>query len=481
MTRSLVYLGLFLLFPFLAGAQSLQDKVDNFVRDYALRHANMSICVIDIEAHRIVAEHRAEYVVPPASTLKALTTATALSILGPNFRFPTELQYDGTIARGRLNGNVYLKGYGDPTLGAGEIDGNPDLDGIMDTFAAAIANKGITTITGSIIGDGSFYDSQGAVDSWSWADLGNYYGVSARGLNINDNQYTLYFARTARVGATPRIARIDPEIPWLEFVNEVKQAGPRTGDQAYIYGGPYTYLRYVRGTIPAGSSTFDIKGSIPDPPLLAARELRLALEREGITVARGETTVQSGMNSAQRRTITRHRSPVLADIIERTNMRSVNMYCEAMVKEIGRRKTGKGRTESGIEAMLAYWADRGVSVEGITLADGSGLSRANAVSARFLAEALRKVALDKIVFPVFRASLPRAGYSGNLKGKFRNTEAYGKLYAKSGTLGKVRAYTGYFTGANDRDYSFAILVSDYTSSGGAMRRRMDGLLQAFCE
>lgn len=481
MIRSFAILGLALLFPLLAEAQSLQDKVDNFVRDYSLRHANISVCVIDIAAHRIVAEHRAEHVVAPASTLKAVTTATALSVLGPNFRFPTELQHDGSIAGGRLNGNIYIKGYGDPTLGAGEIDGNPDLDGIMDKFRAAIADKDIKAITGSIIGDGSFYDSQGAVDSWQWADLGNYYGVSARGLNINDNEYTLYFARSSRVGATPRIARIDPEIPWMEFVNEVKQAGPRTGDQAYIYGSPYTYLRYVRGTIPAGSSTFDIKGSVPDPPLLAARELRLALERDGITVANGESTVQSGINSTRRRIIMRHRSPALSDIVERTNMRSVNMYCEAMVKEIGRQKKEKGSTEAGTEAILEYWAERGVPVEGITLADGSGLSRANAVSARFLAEVLRKVALDQIVFPILRSSLPRAGYSGNLNGKFRNTSAYGKLYAKSGTLGNVRGYTGYFTGANGREYSFAILVSDYTSSGGAMRRRMDGLMQAFCE
>lgn len=480
MNRAIVLSTLFLL-PCLGLTQSLQDKVDQFVRDYSLRHANISVCVIDIAAHRIVAEHRPEYVVPPASTLKAITTATALSVLGPNFRFPTELQYDGSISRGRLNGNLYLKGYGDPTLGAGQIDGNPDLDGIMETFKTAVAGQGIKAITGSVIGDGSFYDSQGAVDSWQWADLGNYYGVSARGLNINNNEYTLYFARSTRVGASPRIARTDPEIPWMEFVNEVKQAGPRTGDQAYIYGSPYTYLRYVRGTIPAGSSTFDIKGSIPDPPLLAARELRLALEREGIAVANGEQTVQQGINSAQRRVIIRHQSPTLSAIVERANMRSVNMYCEAMVKEIGRQKNKVGSTEAGTEAILGYWADRGVAVEGITLTDGSGLSRANAVSARFMAEVLRKISLDQIIFPIFRASLPRAGYSGNLSGKFKNTGAYGKLYAKSGTLGNVRGYTGYFTGANGRDYSFAILVSNYTASGGAMRSRMDGLMQAFCE
>lgn len=477
----LFFLGLVLLTSQFAVGQTLQEKVDQFAGDYALRHGNVSICVIDVAANQVVADYRAEHTAIPASALKAVTTATALALLGPDYRFATELQYDGSIAGGRLNGNLYIKGFGDPTLGSDRIKGNPDFSALFDSWVKDIRQKGIETITGAIIGDDTHFDSQGAVDTWQWADLGNYYAAGAHGLNIRDNQYTLYFDRNGQVGSQPRIIRTDPDIPWLEWVNEVRIAGPRTGDQAYIYGSPYTYLRYVRGTIPAGSGLFDIKGSIPDPALLTAFYLRQYLLQAQVKVDGGETTLKPGIGSDRRRVIRRYTAPPLREIVTEANLRSVNLYCEALIKEIGRQAGDGGSTEAGTEAVLAFWADRGVDVAGIYLADGSGLSARNAVSARFLAEIMRKVAVDDKIAGVFKQSLPRAGFSGNLVNKFRDTAAYGRLYAKSGTIGRVRSYTGYFTGRNDRDYAFAVLVNNYTSSGASIRRRMDDLLQSLCE
>ncbi len=462
-------------------SQSLQQKVDRFADGYALRQGNVSICVIDIAENQVVADHRAERVAVPASALKLITTGTALSLFGPDFRFPTELQYDGTLAGGRLNGNLWIRGFGDPTLGSSEFDDTPDGEVLLREWVSALRQKGLEAITGAVIGDGSHYDSQGAVRSWQWADLGNYYGAGARGLNWRENTYTLYFSRTGRVGDQTRIARIDPDIPWLEFVNEVKQAGARTGDQAYIFGGPYADKRYVRGTIPAGSGLFDIDGSIPDPPYFLAYQLTEALRGAGLVVEKPASTDQQTPITGQRRTLLRHRSPPLATIVERTNYRSVNLYAEALLKEIGQQRGDEGSTEEGADALLAYWADRGVSTEGIQIADGSGLSSRNAVSARFMAEVLRKISLDDKVNETFRSSIPLAGRTGSLRGKFRGSVAEGNLYAKSGTLGGVRSYAGYFTGANGRAYAFAVLVNNYNSSGGSMRLQLDRLLQSFCE
>ncbi len=466
--------------PLLTG-QSFQQKIDRFVDGYSLRQGNISICILDIAENQVIADHRAERVAVPASALKLITTGTALSLFGPDFRFPTELQYDGTLAGGRLNGNLWIKGFGDPTLGSADLDDTPIGDALLQEWVSALRQKGLKAITGAVIGDGSHYDSQGAVRSWQWADLGNYYGAGARGLNWRENTYTLYFARTGRVGDQTRIARLDPDIPWLEFVNEVKQAGARTGDQAYIFGGPYADKRYIRGTIPAGSGLFDIDGSIPDPPYFLAYQLTQALKAAGITVEKAPSTYQQTPVSGQRRHLLRHQSPPLATIVERTNYRSVNLYAEALLKEIGRQRGDESSTEAGADALLAYWADRGVSTEGIQIADGSGLSNSNAVSARFLAEVLRKISLDDKVYGAFKSSIPLAGRTGSLSGKFKGSAAEGNLYAKSGTLGGARSYAGYFTGANGRAYAFAVLVNNYNSSGGSMRLQLDRLLQSFCE
>jgi len=461
--------------------QSFQQKVDRFADGYSLRQGNISICIIDIAENQVIADHRADRVAVPASALKLITTGTALSLFGPDFRFPTELQYDGTLAGGRLNGNLWIKGFGDPTLGSSNLDDTPNREALLQEWVTALRQKGLEAITGAVIGDGSHYDSQGAVRSWQWADLGNYYGAGARGLNWHENTYTLYFARTGRVGEQTRIARMDPDIPWLEFVNEVKQAGAKTGDQAYIFGGPYADKRYVRGTIPAGSGLFDIDGSIPDPPYFLAYQLTETLKASGVTVEKAASTDQQTPINGQRRTLVRHQSPPLATIVERTNYRSVNLYAEALLKEIGKQSGEEGTTEEGAEALLAYWADRGVSTEGIQIADGSGLSARNAVSARFMAEVLRKISLDDKVDGAFRSSIPLAGRTGSLRGKFKGSAAEGNLHAKSGTLGGVRSYAGYFTGANGRAYAFAVLVNNYNSSGGSMRLQLDQLLQSFCE
>ncbi|NRB63340.1 MAG: D-alanyl-D-alanine carboxypeptidase/D-alanyl-D-alanine-endopeptidase, partial [Saprospiraceae bacterium] len=370
---------------------------------------------------------------------------------------------------------------GDPTLGSTSLEDTPDWEVLLSTWGDQVEAKGIKAVTGSVVGDGSYFDSYGAVASWQWADIGNYYGSDARGLNFNENKYTLYFDRNTQIGRTPRIVRLEPEIPWIEWVNEVKLAGPRTGDQAYIYGGPYTYLKYVRGTIPIGRGLFDIDGAIPDPPMVAARCFRLALERKGITIGKGEGVIGGAVKGANRKTLFKHTSPPLSVIVDRTNQKSVNLYAEALIKLLGKRLGKEGVTQKGTDILLDYWSERGVSIDGIQLYDGSGLSTRNSVTARFLADVLRKVSLDQKTFPGFLSSIPKAGRTGSLRAKFKGSAAEDNLYAKSGTLGGVRSYAGYFTGKDGRLYAFAVLVNHYTSSGGSMRIKLDRLLTSFCE
>ena len=189
-----------------------------------------------------------------------------------------------------LRGNLYLKGFGDPTLGSDQMNEAEELDVVMEKFRLAIQQKGIRKIEGQIIGDGSYYGTDVNCDTWQWNDLGNYYAAGVWGLNIHENLYYLRFRQNATLGQTPAIAAIEPFIDGLAFYNEVQSAKRGSGDNAYIYGAPYDFTRYVRGTIPVGSKLFSIKGSMPDPPLFAAQYFKDKLEEVGIASTRPATT-----------------------------------------------------------------------------------------------------------------------------------------------------------------------------------------------
>lgn len=471
----------------LASAQSaLQRAITDFAADPALKHAGVSISVIDAKTGKWVAGHRASQGLAPASSLKVLTTATALAVLGDDYTFRTELQYDGEIdSDGVLNGNLYLRGSGDPTYGSDQMEGAANLEEAMARLRLALQQRGVRRITGYIIADASCFDTEVSSPTWHWIDMGNYYGAGAWGLNIHENLYHLHFRQTAKVGDTPGIALIEPDMPDLVFNNEVSSAGENTGDNAYIYGAPYTYERYVRGAIPAGRGTFAIKGSMPDAPLFAARYLDQQLRSVGIVSAKGPATLleltRKGFKPVVRQTLYTHYSPPLSAIIKRTNIQSVNLYCEAMLRAVGLAKQQEGSANAGMKTTLEFWKNQGVDTKGVFLEDGCGLSAHNAVPSLFLAQVLHKVYNNPKWYRVIDESLPVAGQSGGLKGMLKGTAAEGRLRAKTGTLDRVRSFTGYAPDSKGRQLAFSLIVSNYTCSGSEVRKKMETVMRAMCE
>jgi len=478
----------YLLLPFLltlsaaAFAQNAyQRAADKLAADPSLKHGSLSISVIDVESGRLLASYEPERSLSPASNLKVLATASALALLGPGYRFQSSLEYDGELSRdGVLSGNLYLRGYGDPSLGSPFLEGAMPLPQLMERLRMAVQQAGIRRIGGDIVGDASAFGSGSSGRAWHWEDMGNYYGAGAWALNLHENLHYLHFQQQAQLGATPQIIGVEPEIPGLEFINEVRSAARGSGDNAYIFGAPYQYNRYVRGTIPAGDGVFTIKGSLPDPPLFAAQCLRQGLAAVGI-MSSGASSMLNGPERGQRRLLYTHYSPPLSQIVNRANMESVNLYCEAMVKGIGWEKKQEGSTSAGLEAIKDYWTARGLSWGGSYLSDGSGLSGSNAVTSLFLARLLRLMAgQEAAVFRPFYESLPEAGRSGSLKNTLKGTAAEGRLRAKSGTLERVRAYSGYATGRNGRLLAFSVIVNNYEGSGGAMRQKLERFMLELC-
>lgn len=475
MQKSLYFILLLLSSPLILGAQSsLESYLTSLERDPNLRHAGLGFCAIDMEQNTIIAQRNPNLALIPASSMKVVTTSTMLATYGKNYRFRTELQYDGEITGGVLKGNIYIKGYGDPTLGSPKI--GKSMYAILEDFSSEIQKLGITRIEGRVIGDASYFESDASVSSWQWGDIGNHYGTGSFGLNFHDNVYTMNFQLSSSSRRGPKLVGTVPQMPYLNIHNELRTGG--SGDNAYIFSPPYGEEIFVRGTLPAGSNTFSIEGSIPDPAHFTANMLTNALEQKGIAVSAGPSTIRKIGTTGSRKTFYTHRSERLYDIITRTNMRSVNMYCETFVRMLARKYKGVARHSSGVDAIVDFWKGRGLSMNGFFMDDGSGLSARNFVTTREMANIMRKIYVDKSSFPGFYETLPTAGQSGTLRNIGKGTKAEGNVHAKSGSMRRIISYTGYATTQSGRKIAFCMISNNHTCSNYSMRRKFATIMAA---
>ncbi len=456
--------------------RSLQQLIDDFAGAQVLRNALVAVDVRDADTGNRLGSRNAEVACIPASTQKLITTAAALDVLGADYRFRTRLIAGGRVEGGVLHGNLYLVGGGDPTLGSPFMEGVPRLQEVMQRLVDGVKRSGITRITGAVVGDGSYYGTDGAGSGWTWADLGNYYGAGTYGLNLNENAYTLSLTQRPGLGSTPPVSGTDPVIPGLTFTNELK-SGPRgSGDQAYIYGAPFNYQQFIRGSIPVGTGSFRIRGSVPDPPLLAAQLLDRLLEESGIAVVQpavSHLTVGSGdyTNAA---VIEEVRSPPLAEIVDRTNLTSNNFFAETLLREMNK---ARGAAELSSTDVLTEWLEaRGLDTEGVQLRDGSGLSPRN-----FFPPALMTAFLsDQAARSRWRESIPLAGRTGSLRNVLKGTVAEGRVWGKSGTVNAVRAYAGYVNRPDGRKLVYSIAVNNHIARGSELNRLIYGLMRDLC-
>ncbi len=484
MIRIVFILMVFLCSNSLLFAQSkINEAIKAMKNDPVLAQAGLGVCVLDVATGKKIAEHRSDFSLTPASSMKVITTAAALSVLGSDYHFKTNLEYDGTInAEGTLAGNLYIKGFGDPTLASTEFEAADDLVSVMQQFQKAIEKAGIRRIEGKIIGDASWLGTQGGGRTWAYEDLGNYYGAGAMGLNFHENLYYLTFQQNPKLGGQPKVKKVEPHIPNLMLINELTSDVKGSGDNAYIFGSPYTYTCFVRGSIPLGSKEFTIKGAIPDPTFSAAHTLMQWLEKNGIPTSKHASTQLEleleGLSSTKRTIIYTHQSPDLKTIVQRTNMKSVNLYCEAMLRVMGKEKKGEGTAEAGLTVLREFWKNKGLNMDGLFLEDGSGLSPYNAMSVYHLAEVIRLIKKDANLYDDFYESLPLAGKSGALKNRLKGTDADGKLRAKSGGLNRVRSYTGLVKNKKGQWISFSIIANNYKGSSGPVLRHMMRIMEA---
>lgn len=462
-------------------SSKLTSEIEKLKSDKAMQHAMWSVCVMSVQKDVVITEYNSHISLVPASTLKLMTTGAALSMLGSDFTFKTKIQYDGTFDSigGVLKGNLYITGGGDPTIDSKYFKDKSDSTSTTDKWAAILKKKGLKIIEGAVIADASMFEDNTVPPQWIWADMGNYFGAGACGLSYHDNSYSV-FLNSGSSGSITTISKIAPTIEGLQLINKVSAAGKT--DSAFLFGAPYTYYRVMEGTIPANKTNYEVEGSIPDPALFFAQALDKSLKTIGIKTSKKATTVrqlkeEEKHSPTSKTTLYTHYSPSLEKIVYWTNLKSINMYAEHLLKYIAYAKTGQGKEDKGIETVIKFWKERGVDVKGMTMNDGCGLSRANVITTKTQVQALRKMYLDKN-YKAFYNSLPVAGKSGSLGNLCEGTIAENNLCAKSGYITGARGYAGYVKNKKGELLCFSVLANNYECTPTEMKRKLEKILIA---
>lgn len=465
MMKKLNFIISLLLFSILTFAKS---PLDGLVNNSVLQNANISLLVRDVATNTTVCEYHSKNSVVPASTMKLVTTATALELLGADFRFQTRLEVDGKVtADGVLNGNLYIRGGGDPTLGSEKLGDTT----FLVKWVEAIKNLGIRKINGRVIADAGLFDDEGVNPKWTWEDMGNYYAAGIYGISYLDNTYRLVL-RSGSVGTTPTVLRVVPEIINLKIDNRLVSS-TISFDSAYFYGAPHSSFRSVTGEIPANRTEFVTKGDIPNPAVLLAQHFSDRLIQNDVAVRDLPTDIVGSPSELTR--IYTHDSPPLSEIITETNVRSNNLYAECVFKYLALQNKAVATNAEAVQVIKAFWKSKGLSVDQLFMYDGSGLSPSDAVSAQFFVELLSYMQTRSVNKDVFFRSLPVAGENGTLKSFLLKTPLQGKVHAKSGTISRVKSYAGYID-KKGKQLVFALLINNPNGSSKAVTKKMEEFL-----
>jgi len=395
--------------------------------------------------------HNAGELLQPASTMKLVTATLALERLGPDYRFETAVLRDGEVRDGTLDGDLVLRGAGDPAFAARFLTGGPNTP--VDLLAAMVAGAGIRRVTGSVVGDASAFDSQLVPTGWKETYLHLAYAAPVSALSINENLAWI----TVAPGGSGGAARVtfEPATSGVPIVNSVRTVGG-AGSSINVIRRPNGGFE-VRGRIGVRAGSRRVQMVIPDPAPYAAGALREALVRAGVQVDGG---VRLGRTPAGAAVVGALPSPPLSRLLAVMQRESINHYAELIFRNAARvGGDAPGSAALGEAALRDFFIQKlDASSTSLVAADGSGLSRLDRVTPRLMTRMLA-YAHAAPWGDVFHASLPVAGESELLRNRMRFTAAQGNLHAKTGTTDEVIGLAGYTTAENGEILAFTFLYN----------------------
>lgn len=434
--------------------------IDSILSQPALQHAQAGMVVFDLEKDSVVYAHNYHKLLVPASNVKIITSAAALTFLGPDFRYVTRLAYDGRVHNRHLRGNIIVFGGGDPNFSLTDLE----------YFVNAIKNKGISTIDGNIILVDSYFTEERLPIGWAWHYLDARYAAEISALSVNRNVVSVHMEGN-KLGEQANVF-LQPETEYIRIINKMVT---KTGDDSIIiYRRPEVNIIYVDGGIGYGRKR-KIEVAVKDPTMYFGVSLKERLHDSGVRISgkcvRGK--VEGRVTDPGYRMIDSVISIPMFEIIKELNTESVNLFGEAVLKTMGAFFQRDGSFRAGVNVVKEFLRRCGVDTSLVMLHDGSGLSRHNLTSPYTLALVLRRMYHSKY-FNDFNNLLPGPG-EGTMETRFKDMK--GVLRAKTGSLDAVSCLSGYLN-INGRHYCFSMMFNNFACPRKQIDMIQEDLLKA---
>ena len=439
-----------------------QKAVDAFGTDSSLVHGTVTVAIYDIEADTLVAGFNPDMSCITASTMKTVTSSSALCLLGPNFTFKTRVYLNGEQKGKKFKGNIHVVGAGDPTLGSVFF---PDSSSIVMQIVNKLKEKGIEKIEGKITVDSSMTPWPASNGWWETGDLAWSYGMGIHGFNYFDNRSNLKF--TAKDGEILN-ARFEPAVPGVKIINRLKSAKNKDDIDLRLEEADPAIVLY--GT--AANRDYNMRVAIPSPSALFIDSLSRALVANGFKLKIKSVNLKK-MKKAVKTGLVVHQSPMLADIITSLLDRSDNMFTEGVLRAVAYYTGHEATAAAGVQVVDSLWRSKGIDTRAVFQRDGSGLARGNKISGRFFVEMLAYmekhpvdgVTLSQLMPPVRKRIgklIPQTPLAEN-------------MVVKSGSMSAVQSFVGYYPAKHPK-YAWALIANNWNGTRADLRNKMDEML-----
>ena len=488
-------------------SRNAKGFAQNLVEDQAmkepLKSSLMGVMAINMKGDTLV-WHNAEQKMIPASTMKTITTGLALRNLGPDYRFPTQIGYSGTIEDGILHGDLYIIGHGDPTIGSKDSIAT-NVHALFTQWTQFVTDAGIRQIDGMVIGDGRWLDGPSEHFDWGWEDLGTYYGAGGNGLCFYRNIVDINVSPGLAVGDAIRMNICYPQTPWIHYIQNCSTGEKDTGDKLSLFNSDITFNAEMRGTLAQNHYTKKLECSNKFGALTCAYYFSNFLtdnhiEHKGFYQADGYGRVSpafapcrsgkdlkripagSPIPQDSLTVIGTTWSPELVKIARMTNYRSDNFFAETLMRTLGKVKRGKADYKTCQKYYKDAFAEMGLDTrKGIVVSDGSGLSRKNYIAPEFFCRFLKEM-YKSPVSDAYLSTLASPGkphYTTRLEGEPEAVRQ--RIFLKSGSMNGVRCFSGFIkpnSGKAEDTILFSVMTNNCTASDWSVYHLIDRIIAA---
>lgn len=443
--------------------------------DPEFSNAHFGVKIKSLKTGEVWYEQNEEKFFLPASNQKIPTTAAAMLTLGPDYRYETTVSHTGTLANGVLNGDLVVRGTGDPTIYSRFFSEPTE---VFRGWAKDLKDQGVSRVTGNVIGDDNAWSDGHLGNGWPFSGLNAWYYAEFGPLTFNENYVDFMIVPPAtvdgEVGIVPNVAS-----RYFTVKNEIEVADSgrnSASGRRQHYSNDITYT----GSVVAGADSFENTTTITNPTLWYATVLMETLQDEGIVIEGAAVDCDdiAGYSfdvDAAPRLIT-HQSPPLGEILKALMKRSQNMYAENMVYTLGYEASGRGTFSSGRDAIQEALKSIGVEPSEYVFSDGSGLSRFNYLSPNVIIK-IYEAMYNSEQKDAWWEAQAIAGVDGTISRRMRGTAAEGNVRGKTGTIANTRSLSGYVTTADGELLAFSFLCNGHTQGAAAVDRIYDFALE----